>query len=105
MGNLLTVTYPVSPSITFAYDALNRVTNMVDAVGTTAYTYTSGGFLYTEDGPFANDTVTNLYVNRLRVGLGLQQPTEASWTNGFAYDAAQAAHERHVPSRDIQLHV
>ena len=72
----------------FAYDALNRPTNMVDAVGTTAYTYTSGGFLYTEDGPFTNDTVTNLYVNRLRVGLGLQQPS-GDWTNGFTYDAAK----------------
>src|SRR5580704_6201464 len=60
----------------------------MDTVGTTAYTYTSGGFLYTEDGPFASDTVTNYYNNRLRVGLGLQQPT-GSWTNGFAYDAAK----------------
>ena len=32
--------------------------------------------------------MTNLYVNRLRVGLGLQQPT-GNWTNGFAYDAAK----------------
>ena len=61
---------------------------MVDAVGTTAYTYTSGGELYTEDGPFASDTVTNYYWNRQRLGLGLQQPTGA-WTNGFAYDAAK----------------
>jgi len=61
---------------------------MVDAVGTTAYTYTSGGFLYTEDGPFASDTLTNYYNNRLRVGLGLQQPT-GSWTNGFTYDEAK----------------
>ena len=61
---------------------------MVDAVGTTTYTYTSGGFLYTEDGPFASDTLTNYYNNRLRVGLGLQQPT-GSWTNGFTYDEAK----------------
>ena len=60
--------------MTFQFDALNRVTNMFDATGTTVYTYTSGGFLYTEDGPFASDTVTNIYTNRLRVGLVLQQP-------------------------------
>jgi len=58
---------------------------MVDGVGVTKYTYTSGGLLYTEDGPFASDTVTNLYSNRMRVGLGLQQPT-GYWTNGFGYD-------------------
>jgi hypothetical protein len=28
----------------FAYDALNRPTNMVDAVGTSVYTYTRAGF-------------------------------------------------------------
>jgi RHS repeat-associated protein len=61
---------------------------MVDGLGVTKYTYTSGGFLYTEDGPFASDTVTNLYSNRLRVGLGLQQPT-GYWTNGFGYDDAK----------------
>jgi YD repeat-containing protein len=59
----------------------------VDAVGTNNYTYTTGGQLLTEDGPFASDTVTNTYMNRLRTALGLQQPTGA-WTNGFGYDAA-----------------
>src|SRR4029077_5845033 len=54
-------------------------------IGTTKYTYTASGQLLTEDGPFANDTVTNIYSNRMRVGLGLQQPTGA-WTNGFGYD-------------------
>jgi RHS repeat-associated protein len=60
---------------------------MVDSVGTNVYAYTAGGELFTEDGPFANDTVTNTYANRLRVALGLQQPSGA-WTNGFMYDAA-----------------
>jgi len=55
---------------------------MVDAAGTTKYTYTVGGQLYTEDGPFASDTVTNTYNNRLRVGMDLQQPTGV-WTNRF----------------------
>ena len=39
-------------------------------------------------GPWASDTVTNLYNNaRLKSGLRLQQPT-GTWTNGFTYDAA-----------------
>jgi len=87
VGNLIFINYPSSPDVTLQYDALNRVTNMVDGVGTTLYTYTSGGQLFTEDGPFASDTVTNTYVNRLRTRLVLQQPT-GLWTNGFIWDAA-----------------
>ncbi len=61
---------------------------MVDAAGTTVYSYTAGNQLLTEDGPFTSDTVTNTYVNRLRTALALQQPT-GLWTNGFSYDAAR----------------
>src|SRR6266496_3227424 len=60
----------------------------LDSVGTTKYTYTAAGQLLTEDGPFASDTVSNTYVDRLRTGLSLQQPTGA-WTNGFGWDAAK----------------
>jgi RHS repeat-associated protein len=88
VGNLTFVNYPASPDVTLTYDPLNRCTNMVDAVGTTRYTFTTGGQLWTEDGPFASDTVTSTYQNRLRVGLSLQQPTGA-WTNGFSYDATR----------------
>ena len=59
----------------------------MDASGTTAYTYTIGGLLYTEDGLFSSDTVTNTYANRVRTAMALQQPT-GFWTNGFIYDAA-----------------
>jgi YD repeat-containing protein len=38
-------------------------------------------------GLFASDTVTSTYLNRHRVGLSLQQPTEV-WTNGFVWDLA-----------------
>ena len=61
---------------------------MVDASGTTQYTYTTGNQLLTEDGPFTKDTITNSYLNRMRTSMVLQQPT-ASWTNGFVYDAAK----------------
>ena len=60
---------------------------MVDAAGSTVYTYTSGGQLLSETGPFASNALTNTYVQRMRVSLSLQQPT-GSWTNGFIYDAA-----------------
>ena len=60
---------------------------MVDAAGTTKYTYYTGGLLNTEDGPWASDTVTYTYNNRMRASLSLQQPTGA-WTNGYTWDAA-----------------
>ena len=88
VGNLLNINYPASTDVTFAYDALNRVTNMVDAAGTTTYSYAAGGQLWTEDGPWSSDTVTNTYSYRLRTALSLQQPT-GLWTNGFGYDAAK----------------
>jgi len=34
---------------------------MVDASGTTTYAYAIGGQLWTEDGPWSNDTVTNIW--------------------------------------------
>jgi len=86
VGNLVAIDYPVSPRVTFSYDALNRVTTMVDASGTNTYSYTTGGRLWTESSPFASATVTNGYLSGKRLSLALQQPSGA-WTNGFAYDA------------------
>jgi RHS repeat-associated protein len=87
VGNLTYINYPGSPAVSYAYDPLDRLTNMVDAVGTTMYSYTNS-LLRAEDGPFDSDTVTNCYVNRMRTALALQQPT-GLWTNGFQYDAAR----------------
>jgi hypothetical protein len=39
VGNLTNINYPTSPDISFAYDPLNRLTNLIDAVGTTRYAY------------------------------------------------------------------
>ena len=88
VGNLTNINYPASTDVRFTYDALNRASTMVDAVGTTAYAYAAGGQLWTEDGPWSSDTVTNSYNNRLRTALSLAQPTGA-WTNGFGYDPAK----------------
>jgi hypothetical protein len=64
---------------------------MVDAAGTTAYSYTAGGSLQSEDGPWANDTVSYTYhatVHGLRTGLSIQQPA-ASFAVTNVYDAAK----------------
>jgi len=82
VGNLTLINYPNSTDVSLDYDALNRLTNMVDTVGISKYAYTSGGQLWTEDGPWSDDIVTNTYNNRLRVGLDLKQPTGV-WTNKF----------------------
>jgi YD repeat-containing protein len=87
VGNLTDVTYPSSANLSFSYDPLNRLTTMVDSVGTTIYSYSAGNQVVTEDGPFASDTVTNTYINRQRVAMALAQPT-GFWTNGFGYDFA-----------------
>ena len=62
------------------------MTNLVDAPGTTKFAYTACGQLWTEDGTFSSDTVTNRYTSRWRTGLKFQQPT-GDWTHLFAYDA------------------
>ncbi len=88
-GNLLNVAYPTSPSISFAYDAMNRMTNMTDAVGTSTFTYTAAGQLQSEDGPWSSDTITYSYNNRLRSGFTLQEPIGSSLSQTYGYDASR----------------
>ena len=88
-GNLTNVTYNTNHSISLAYDRDNRLTNMVDGVGTTAYGYDAVGQLLSEDGPWANDTVSYTYNNRLRSGLSLQQPDADAWMQNYAFDSAK----------------
>jgi RHS repeat-associated protein len=89
VGNLTGVSYPVSPSITLAYDVLNRLTNMVDAAGTTRYSYDAVGQVLSEDGPCNDDTVSYTYTNRLRSSLSLQAPNASPWLQGYGYDPAK----------------
>jgi len=92
VGNLTNVDYSAgtvyTPSLSFAYDALNRSTNMVDGVGTTAYSYDAAGQLLSEAGPWASDTVSYTYTNRLRTALSLSQ-SSGSWSQSYGYDTAR----------------
>src|SRR5208282_451080 len=57
VGNLKSIIYPQF-TVSYAYDLLNELTNMVDAVGTTAFSYAPAGQLQSESGPWANDLVS-----------------------------------------------
>ena len=69
--------------------ALNRLTNLVDAVGTTVYGYDAAGQLLNEGGLWLNDTVSYTYANRLRTGLSVLVPNASAWTQGYGYDSAR----------------
>ena len=89
VGNLTTVNYTNSVDLAFIYDPMNRLTNMLDAVGTTRYAYDNAGQLSFEDGPWDSDTVTYGYNNRLRTSLRLQQQNSSAWEQTYGYDAAR----------------
>jgi len=89
LGNLTNIVYASSPAISLRYDVLNRVTNMVDAVGATTYGYDAAGQILSEDGPWADDTVSYTYNNRLRASASVQAPNASPWTQSYGYDAAQ----------------
>jgi RHS repeat-associated protein len=89
VGNLTFINYPVSTDITLSYDRNNRLTNMVDAAGTTRYMYAGFGAVATEDGPWESDTVSYTYDNgRRRSGLSVQAANAAAWSQSYTYDNA-----------------
>jgi len=50
------------------YDELNRLTNMVDAIGTSKFAYNKAGQLISEDGPWDSDLVRSVYSGRRSTG-------------------------------------
>lgn len=91
VGNLTGVDYPAGTTdLAMAYDALNRLTNRVDAAGTTRYSYAmlgSGRRTMSESGLWATDTVTVTNRYGRRAGLTIQQPS-SSFIVTNAWDAA-----------------
>jgi RHS repeat-associated protein len=83
VGNLKAINYPLA-TVSYWYDALNRLTNMVDASGTTAFSYTQTSQLKSEVGPWANDTIAYGYTQRLRTSLSVNsQPSAFGVTYGY----------------------
>jgi YD repeat-containing protein len=60
VGNLASITYSNTAPVTlsYSYDAANRLTNMTDTVGNSRFTYTAAGRLDTEDRPWTSDAVS-----------------------------------------------
>jgi RHS repeat-associated protein len=81
VGNTTQICYPQQTN-SYSYDALNRLTNMVDAAGTTTRSYTPAGFLASEGGLWSGDTVSMGYTNRLRNSLSIG----SSWSQSYGYD-------------------
>ncbi|HKW30123.1 MAG TPA: RHS repeat-associated core domain-containing protein [Verrucomicrobiae bacterium] len=91
-GNLTNVDYSGGASYTspiyLAYNLLNELTNMSDAVGTTVFTWDAVGELTSETGLWPNDTVSYTYNNRLRTALTLSQPS-GSWSQSYGFDVSR----------------
>jgi hypothetical protein len=94
------------------YDPLNRLTTMVDGVGTTLYGYlpslklrqagdaiergtalakapAAAEAMARQAAPWPNDTVNYTYANRLRASLSVQAPNGAPWSQSYGYDTAR----------------
>jgi RHS repeat-associated protein len=56
-----------TPAITNIYDTFNRVTNVLDVIGSNVYTYDADSRLIAADGPWPNDGITYAYdsINQL----------------------------------------
>jgi RHS repeat-associated protein len=91
MGNLTNVNYlGGSPSISFAYDPVNRMTNMIDASGTNSFGYTPTGQIQSETNFWIsntfNDTISYAYNQGHRTNLNLTEPS-GSWSETYGYDS------------------
>ncbi len=91
VGNLTNVTSPAysgNVARAYGYDALGRLTNMVDSVGTTTYGYTlgTGGVeVVTEDGPWASDTVIVTNRHGLRRDCAMSNGGSTTWAKATVY--------------------
>jgi RHS repeat-associated protein len=82
VGNQTSIVYP-ERTVNFAFDELNRLTNMIDAAWTNSFTWSPSDQRLSETGPWANSTVTSAYTQGLRTGLTIG----TNWSQSYAYEA------------------
>ena len=83
VNNLTGISAPGLASISVAYDALNRRTQMTDGVGVTSYTYDLASELASIDGPWSNDTVNLSYDG---LGRPIGRSIDSAGSNTLTYD-------------------
>jgi RHS repeat-associated protein len=88
LGNVLAINYPLT-TINYSYDALSRLTNMADRIGTTAFAWTAGGQVASEDGPWANDTVSYGYSQRQQTSMSINLSQNFVYSYGAARRMAE----------------
>jgi len=79
------------------------MTNMVDVLGTTTFTYSEAGELESEDGPWAMDTTSWDNTNGLCRLLALEQPNQALWKLTYTYDSLGRLTNLLSPRRGVRL--
>src|SRR5256884_7336489 len=57
VGRVRTNSYPNDTQVVFSYDGRGRLTGLSDGLGASSFTYSDGGQMTSEDGPWLNDTV------------------------------------------------
>lgn len=89
VGDVTNVVYPAgtATNLVLRYDAMHRLTNMVDAAGKHSFRYWLGGQLEYEDGPWTNDTVNLTFLGGFREYLTLKQPSGPDWLQFHQVDA------------------
>jgi RHS repeat-associated protein len=89
-GNVTNILYSSStPSVALAFDPLNRLTNMIDAVGVTRFTWTATSQLQTEIGPWTSSTASNSYSQGLRTAFSLNNAQTAPFALNYSYDSGR----------------
>jgi len=86
VGNVTNIDYTnasiATPTVSMAYDALNQLTNLIDGIGTTRYTYTAIGQLASEVGPWPTNGINYTYNQGHRTSMSI---TSVVSTLDFTY--------------------
>jgi RHS repeat-associated protein len=90
-GNLTNVNYATSSDLIFEYDSLNRPSMMTNVLGKTIWTYDVTNRFSVEDGPWADDAVTNRWNTAgLTESISVDQPSTTNfYWMAYTYDAAR----------------